>query len=120
MRSKYVSNNVWRDSKTSSVSICNGSTEEFQRQFKLLLDFPIGHFILPLQPLTDADIPSKWRPNYRFSFRVISISAHNRSFWLIIGVCEYIYNTEMKMENVYSCAIFRCKTIFWAPHPQKC
>ena len=51
---------------------------------------------------------SKWRPNYQFSFRFISISAKiwettfshffSNEIWLIIGDYEYIYITEIKLE----------------------
>ena len=48
MWSKYVLNNVWIDFRTSCVSICNGSTEDFYVKLTARIDFSIRHFILPL------------------------------------------------------------------------
>ena len=73
---------------------------------------------------------SKWRPNYRFSFCVISILAKiwkttfTKEFfneiWLIIGDYEYIYNTNIKMEKFYSCETLGAKQFFANPPANLC
>ena len=70
---------------------------------------------------------SKWRPNNRFSFRVISISAKIwkntfpkeffNEIWLKVGDYEYNNIAEIKFGHFYSCVILEAKHFF--PDPPK-
>ena len=65
---------------------------------------------------------SKWRPNNRFLFRVISILAKIwktifpkeffNEIWLKVGEDEYIYITEIKFLKNYSVLKWRPKQFF--------
>ena len=71
---------------------------------------------------------SKWRPNNRFSFRFISISAKIwkntfpkkffNEIWLKVGDHEYNNIAEIKFGHFYSGVILEAKQFF--PDPPKC
>ena len=65
---------------------------------------------------------SKWQPNNRFLFRIISILAKiwkhifpkefYNEIWLKVGEHEYIYITEITFEKNYSLLKWRAKQVF--------
>ena len=52
MWSKYVSNNVWRDFQLPMSALATVARKSFNVKFTAKIDFPIGHFMLPLLMLT--------------------------------------------------------------------
>ena len=49
---KYLSNNVWRDFRLPMSALATGAQKSFDGKFTAKIDFPIGHFMLPLLMLT--------------------------------------------------------------------
>ena len=52
MLSKYVSNNVWRAFQLPMSALATVARKSFKGKFTAKIDFPIGHFMLPLLMLT--------------------------------------------------------------------
>ena len=87
-----------------------------------------NHHHISAKKMWNTFTVSKWRPNNRFSIRVISISAKIwkntfpkeffNEIWLKLEDHEYNDIAEVKFGKFYSCAILGANQFF--PHPPKC